>query len=429
MQIAILGGGITGLTSAYYLAKRGYQVTLWEKEATLGGLASGFKSEGWDWYLDKTYHHLFANDSEILSLAKEIGFNKIFFQEPETASLYNRGKIGGAGGKDNYQTIPLDTPLDFIKFPLLDLPQKLRAGLVIAFLKLSPFFPFYEQMTAREFLQKSMGDEVWDILWQELFRKKFGNFAGNILASFIWARIKKRTKKLGYIEGGFQEFVNYLEKINREQGVEIRKGAEIKTVEKAGKRFGVEKEEFDIIISTLPTPALIEVAKRTLPSTYLNRLKKIQYLHSLNLIIESEKPLLPATYWLNICDPKLPIMGLVQHTNFVDKRFYNNKHILYIANYVSDGDKLLKMNDKEILDYFLPHLRQINTKYLILNTKYYTFKHYYSQPIFDRNFVENKPDFKTPVDNFYLANLDMTYPYDRGVNYAVSLARKIGVMI
>jgi len=88
MGIAILGGGLTGLTAAYYLAKKGHQVTIFEKEKTLGGLASGFKNNNWDWYLERTVHHLFANDDDILNFAKEIGFNKIFFKEPETASLY-----------------------------------------------------------------------------------------------------------------------------------------------------------------------------------------------------------------------------------------------------------------------------------------------------------------------------------------------------
>lgn len=89
MKIAILGGGFTGLTAAYYLQKKGHQVTVFEKEKTLGGMAAGFKTNNWDWYLEKTVHHLFANDDDILNFAKEIKFDEIFFREPETASLYS----------------------------------------------------------------------------------------------------------------------------------------------------------------------------------------------------------------------------------------------------------------------------------------------------------------------------------------------------
>ena len=42
MNIAIIGGGISGLTAAYYLAPR-HRVTLYESEASVGG--QKFKTE------------------------------------------------------------------------------------------------------------------------------------------------------------------------------------------------------------------------------------------------------------------------------------------------------------------------------------------------------------------------------------------------
>jgi len=93
MRIAVLGGGISGLTASYFLGKKGHQVTLFEKAETLGGLAVGFKQPNWNWYLERAYHHLFANDYDILNFAKEIGFNKIFFKSPETASLYEESLL------------------------------------------------------------------------------------------------------------------------------------------------------------------------------------------------------------------------------------------------------------------------------------------------------------------------------------------------
>ena len=149
MKIAILGGGITGLTAAYYLSEKNHQVTIFEKEKILGGLAAGFKGEDWNWYLERAYHHLFANDSDILNFAKEIGFEKIFFRSPETASLFRVSDFG-------FRIFPLDTPFDLLTFPYLNIVDKLRAGIVIAFLKLSPFLSIYERQTAEVFLKKTM---------------------------------------------------------------------------------------------------------------------------------------------------------------------------------------------------------------------------------------------------------------------------------
>ena len=66
MKIAIIGGGITGLTAAYTLVKKGHRVTIFEKEKTLGGLASGFRQPNWRWHLESAYHHLFTNDTVII---------------------------------------------------------------------------------------------------------------------------------------------------------------------------------------------------------------------------------------------------------------------------------------------------------------------------------------------------------------------------
>ena len=75
MKIAILGGGVAGLTAAYCLAKKNHQVTIFEKSAILGGLAVGFKQPNWKWNLEMAYHHLFANDYDIIKFAKENKFD------------------------------------------------------------------------------------------------------------------------------------------------------------------------------------------------------------------------------------------------------------------------------------------------------------------------------------------------------------------
>jgi len=348
MKIAILGGGINGLTAAYCLAKKNHQITIFEKEKVLGGLASGFKTDSWNWYLERAYHHLFTNDDDILNFAKEIGFDRIFFRSPETASLFN-----------NLTILPLDTPFDLLKFPYLNIIDKLRAGIVIAFLKLSPFLSIYEKQTSKEFLKKTMGENVWNVLWQPLFRGKYGDYAGIILTTFIWARIKKRTKSLGYIEGGFQTFIDYLVNRLKKLRVKVLTGYEIKEIKKRGNMFIIDNTLYDVIISTLPTPILTKISQSVLPKNYLQKLSKIKYLHALTLILETDQPILDKTYWLNISTSKIPIMGIVQHTNFMDKKNYGNKHIAYLGWYLKRDDKLMNMEKDALVNFVYPYLKKL----------------------------------------------------------------------
>ena len=419
-KIAVLGGGFTGLSASYYLAKKGHKVTLIEKSDVLGGLAVGFKEPHWKWPLERAYHHLFSNDTDIIRFAKEIGFDRIFFKSPSTDSLYKESK-------NNYRIIPVDSPKGFLLFPYLSLKDKIQAGLVLGFLKFFPNIPLYEKITAEEFTKKYMGKNVWNIFFKELFRKKFGKYAGKILASFLWARIHKRTKKLGYIEEGFQSLIDHVEKKLRFEKGNLKIGISVDTIKKQGEKFIINGEEFDAVVSTLPTPVLIKIADKILPTESIKKLRQLQYLHALVLILETDKPIVHKTYWLNIASKDIPIMILGQHTNLIDKKYYGGNHIAYIGYYLEKDDPLMKMTKEELVDYLRPYLKILNSQFSILNS--FRFVGPFAQPIFDKNFLENKPDFKTPVKGFYIANLDMTYPYDRGTNYAVKLGREVADLV
>ena len=421
MNIAVLGGGVAGLTAAYYSAKKGHSVTLFEKSAALGGLAAGFKAPLWQWALEKTYHHLFTSDTDILELAAEIGFKGIFFKSPSTASLYEVR----AGENSILKQYPFSTPFDLMRFPLLSFTDKTRMAAVMAFLKVSPFLSFYEKETAHDFLKKTMGKNVWDIIWAELFRKKFGKYAENIVAAFIWSRIKKRSAQLGYIEGGFQCFVNFLSKRCEELGVLIRKNCSIERVEKRRKGFIMNEQVYDTVISTLPTPIMKSITKDLFPHWYLTQLSRLSYLHAVNLIIASKKALLDTTYWLNIEAQSFPATVIVQHTNFVDKKHYGDEHITYIGNYNDEKNPLMKMTKNEVLSYFLPHISRISPAFHKEVVRTYLFKGPFAQPVFDKTFLKNKPQMETPVKGFFVANLDMTYPHDRGTTYAVKWGRAV----
>lgn len=425
MKIAILGGGLTGLTAAYHLVKKGHTITIYEGAARLGGLAQGFRKEGWEWDLERTYHHIFSNDSEILGLAREIGYKGFAFHTPLTASLF--------GEVNNYRIFPVDSPKDFLMLPELTLIAKLRAGATLAFLKLSPFLSYYEKVTSSRFLQMTMGREVWKVLWEQLFRKKFGKFAEKIVASFIWARVTKRTQHLGYPNGGFQSFIDELADADRALGVEVNTASVITGIHKQGDRYGVVgkkggrsfSETVDVIISTLPYPTTLKVMGDLLGEDYCREQAKRKYLFAINLILQTDIPILDRAYWLNMGAEDVPFMCMVQHTNFIDKKRYGNKHVTYIAWYVDGESKLLKKNEEEMMAFVLPHLKNIQPRLTSTPEVAALIRAPYAQPVFDSEFTTIPRTFATREKNILIANLDMTYPYDRGTNYAVQLGKEV----
>jgi phytoene desaturase len=89
-SVIVIGGGIAGLASAALLARDGYDVTLLEKHATLGGRAGSWESKGFrfdtgpSWYLmpevfDHFYKLLGTSSDEQLNLSKlDPGYRVLF---------------------------------------------------------------------------------------------------------------------------------------------------------------------------------------------------------------------------------------------------------------------------------------------------------------------------------------------------------------
>ena len=435
MEIAIIGGGITGLTAGYTLTKQGHRVTIFERDSVLGGLAHGFKEKKWNWSLEKAYHHLFTNDDAIISLIKELDLeDKLIIKRPISAN-YVHGKI-----------FPFDSPLDLLRYPYLNPISKLRTAMLVAFLKVNPDWigvnPLWkplESITAKKLFTTIGGVQSWTNLWGPLMEGKFGSLTDTVAASWLWARIKKRTPSLCYIESGFQTLIDRLADVIREHGGIIKTNTSVESIKKVSSdKYQVswknDKKVFDKILLTVPTPiACTLVPDLTFGIGHLAL--KIPHLHAQTLILETDEPILedvyPArrsrcgAYWLNILDRSFPFLAVVAHTNFMDKKHYGNRHLTYFGNYLPDGHPFLSMTKEQLLKKFLPFIKRLNPLFRqlsIVNCQLFT--GWYAQPVHQLHYSRLAPPMKTQFKGIYLANLDSIYPWDRGTNYAVELGEK-----
>ena len=69
-KVAILGGGMLGLTTALRLAQRGHAVTVIEAQPEIGGLTAGFAHDDVRW--DRFYHVIEQSDADLLAYAEAL---------------------------------------------------------------------------------------------------------------------------------------------------------------------------------------------------------------------------------------------------------------------------------------------------------------------------------------------------------------------
>lgn len=424
MKIAIIGAGFTGLSAACQLQKQGHNVTIFEKDSEPGGLAIGYQEKEWEWSLEKHYHHWFTNDKNILDLAKELSY-PILIKRPKT-SVYYQNNL--------YQ---LDSPQSVLGFPKLPMIDKVRMAAVLGLLRYNPFWKPLENIHAATFLEKTMGTKAYNALWEPQLKNKFGSYIDQISLAWFWARIVKRTPSLAYPEKGFLHFAQTLAQTIIKSEGRILYNTEIISVNSSEKPEIIyktnqekeKKEAFDKIIVTVSAGLFIKIAKG-LPPSYIEKLQQLKSLGAINLVMRLNKPFFPDnTYWLSVCDTNAPLMAIVEHTNFMDKKHYNNEHLVYLGNYLSTDHAYFSFDEKKLLSIYNPFLKKINKDYKKSLIGTAVFKVPFAQPIIPVNYSKIIPPFTTPLKNVYLANMQQVYPWDRGTNYAVELGEKIAKII
>ena len=425
LQIAIIGAGATGLAAAWDLAQAGHHVTIYEATDRVGGLAAGFKDESWDWTLEKFYHHWFATDSDILALAAEMGVrDKIIFPRPKTSYWVNGKPI-----RSEISPSAIFLPLS--------LTATLRMGLAGMFVKLSPWWGPFERVTADQWLRRWMGREAYEKFFKPLLIGKFAEQYDQVPMSFMWARIVKRTLKLGTYTGGFQAFLDELARQLRALNVTIHLNTPIKSIchqdGKPALLIDGEIQTFDRLLSTTSPRLLLRMAPDLTDSAYGEQVAALKSIGGLCVVFALKQPLMPDdTYWLNLpattadkSKSAFPFLALVEHTNYIPREHYGGDHIVYCGDYVPPTHEYFQLSESELVDRFLPALHKVNPAFQRdWIRKSWVWRAPYAQPVPELNHSRNIPDLKTPLPGLYWASMSQVYPWDRGTNYAVEIGRR-----
>lgn len=429
LRIGILGGGITGLTAAFYLLREGHEVTILEARQQLGGLATYFDFGPFSW--DKFYHCILTSDGPLLELIRDLGLEDELRWTETKVGFFSQGKLHS-----------MTTTAEFLRFPALSLWQKFRLGAGIMYASRIDDGLALESEPIEPWLVRIFGRAVYQKMWEPLLKCKLGAARKQTSASFIWATIRRlystreknasKKERLGYVRGGYRAVVNRLVKHIEALGGSIVTSFPVDQIRSSyGDKVIVstanDKLEFDRVISTMPSAPFAAVTPE-LNQKYRRKLNAAEYMGMVCVALVLRRALTPY-YCTNLIED-LPFTGIIEMTNLISLEETSGRHLVYLPKYTSPGDPLFEASDDEVWQTFYPALKQVIPDICDADIdRRFIFRERLVQPIPTLNYSQIVPEVETPVRNVFLANTTQIVNSTLNNNEMVKIARRAAAKV
>jgi protoporphyrinogen oxidase len=410
-----------GLAAAFHAVNAGHTVDVLEAAPEPGGMAAHFDLAGLS--IERFYHFVCKSDASTMKLMEELGIRDQLRWRDTSMAVFTSGKLHNWG-----------TPPALLQFSEISLFSRLRYGL-FAFLSVRRNrWDAIETESARSWITRWCGEEVYNRLWKPLFELKFYQYADNVSAAWIWTRIKRigRSRKsimqeeLGYIEGGSQTLVDALCKAILNKGGRIHtRCPALKVLVENDRVTGVSTPQgvlrADAVISTVPTP-LVSAMIPDLPGDWKIRYDSIENMGICCLVFKLRRSITPH-FWVNISEPDIAVPGIIEFSNL---RQVGGETVVYVPYYMPNDNIKFTWTDKELLDESFGYLQRLNpqlTRDDVIAQHVARLRH--AQPICEPGFAAKIPPIQTPIHGLQIADTCFYYPEDRGISESVRLGQEM----
>lgn len=355
MKIGIIGGGLMGLALAHRLTQQDHQVTVFEREPQLGGLAT-YHDYG-KFYWDRFYHVILPSDRHLIGFINDIGLaDKLRWARTLTGFFVDR------------QFHSLSSGIEFLRFSPLSFFSKCRLAFAILYCSRIKNWRPLEHIRVGDWLRKIGGQATYEKIWKPLLLAKLGNEYDRVSAVFIWSYIARmfsardrstQKEQLGHVAGGYRTVLEKLQTLIKAAGGNIKTEISVNRImPRPGEGLWVEhgnvKEYFDKVIFTSPVDVLQRVASQEMIHMQRNGVG-VEYLGVICMVLVTREPLVPY-YIVNIADERVPFTGIIGMSNLVDTAETAGLHVTFLPKYVHSDSPILSASDDDIREMFFSGL-------------------------------------------------------------------------
>ncbi len=313
--IAILGGGFSGLAAALELLENGEKVILLESSDQLGGAAVS-TSIPEDRRVPVGYHQIVGSDKHLINMIDRLGLMRRVRWKNTHISTFADGK-----------NINLASPKDMMRYKRLPLVSRIRYMIFGARCLITKDWSFWKNKNVTEFVTNWADKNVLAEIFEPLVDIKFGFSTDRADAAWLGLRLSHSEGKtpFGYIPNTSwpEEMIKRFDELIKNYGGVIKLNSPVKSLIVGDKgqiqaiEVGEKKIEVKAVISTIPTPVLYSVLKKSaVPQPWLKIIGRIKYISCYSLL--AGLPFTPfPDYWTIALQPRKVFGGCftVSHLN------------------------------------------------------------------------------------------------------------------
>jgi protoporphyrinogen oxidase len=431
-KIIIVGGGITGLSTAWKLSEKGYKVDLIESDRSIGGLAKSIKIENYSF--DIGPHSFFTEDKEI--------FNKVMdlFKNEQSEIPYSKRSVKMMF-RGKYVDYPLSAKSILVQMGILSAIMcsisfaKSYIGTSISSLFVKK--TINENLTVKQWAINNFGkylylnffkpytEQFWKIETAELSHRvipsskklDFARTLKHLLINKYLELSKREPGKLSlvqreslpsyYPKKGYGEIANRIGKQVKNNGGEIHTSQEVsEIILNSNNLFNVKTKDktfsSDFVISTIPLNKVITKLKPLHETKITQSAKKLEYLSLVLLyLITKKQNVLDCQYCYFIDRPYNRISDM---NCFSEKLSPKNENVLAVeisCHYKSD---VWNSSDEEIFSMCIQEIEKDNflKKTDIINYKVIKVPSVY--PIYRKDYevhLKKTEEYFAKIKNFF----------------------------
>ena len=418
-SVAIIGGGISGLATAFRLGERGHHVTLFESEDYLGGLGTTFPYR--DNHLERFYHCILPDDQSLVRLIQDVGLaGELLWRDTAMGFMYQR------------RIYPMNTPMDLLRFGPLSIVDRVRMGWMGLRARMGGVQPALDDISAEEWIRGMAGDRAFDILWKPLLEAKIGDGYPALPALWLSSRMSREKSSSQEVKGclkrGYRSLIDGLEAALRAQGAEIRFRTRVERIERDDESMSLvladgTRPRFDSVVSTTP---LIHFQAMTagLGLDPAIASLKLDYQGVVCAVFLFDRPL-SSYYWMPLVDSGATAQGVVEMSNLVPLDRSDGLYVTYLLNYTHRSSPMFQATDDAILEAYRKDLSSLFPDASRRIVDQFVFRAPFVEPIWTVGYRKRCPPNSILPGRLYLACTAQVYPRVNSWNSCCSVVESM----